>query len=320
MSILKPSFYKQSDSRWAKKSYQCTDGGYANLGCAGCGPTSVTNIINVLIKPIKPATVFKYACKQGYMTSNSGMYRSAVEKLLKHYGIEKVDIVPQTSEGKQILKGYLKKNYWCIALMGKGLWTNGGHYIVAYYVDSKNYVYISDSASSSEARQLNRFDTFYNQMKEHAWLVVDPASYIRKGATDKSKTIKTVTLYTNNGHANVRAGRTTNSRLVATLKRNTALKVYDLDGKWWRIGAGTYKGYYINSSNLSKYATYEKNYKTLYKMNVRAGYSTSSDIIGSIEKGRAIRSSKQKGNWAYIPSVKGWVCIKDSKRTYLKRV
>lgn len=30
MTIAKPSFYKQADSRWAKKGWRTTDGGYSH--------------------------------------------------------------------------------------------------------------------------------------------------------------------------------------------------------------------------------------------------------------------------------------------------
>lgn len=319
MAIIKPYFYKQSDSRWARKFYRCTDGGYASVGTAGCGPTSVANIVSSLIKPKRPNTIFKYACKMGYMTSNSGMYRSAVPKLLNHYGIKVVKTIPRSSEGKAQLKKYLRKNFWAVAIMGKGIWTNGGHYIVAYYVDSNGKVYISDSASSAEWRQKNDFDIFWAQQKDVSWLVVDPKGYVTTNKKDNS-TPRSYTLYTNNAQANVRAKRTASSKKVATLKRNTVLKVKDLDNGWWMIASGKYKGNYINESNLSKYKTKTVNYRTEYTMNVRAGYSTSSAVVGKVEKGRAIKSTKQKGNWAYVPSQGGWVCIKDGNKTYLKQV
>lgn len=321
MSILKPSFYKQCDSRWAKKRYKCTDGGYASVGTAGCGPTSVSNVINALIKPITPPTVFKYACKQGYMTSNSGMYRNAVPKLLKHYGIKTVDILPRNEGGKKKLKSYLRKNYWAIAIMGKGIWTNGGHYILAYYVDSNNNVYISDSASSAEYRQKNTFTNFWNQQKDVSWLIVNPLQYVKTSTKDKSKSVKSYTLYVNKDVVNVRAGRGTNNNIVGKLKKNKAIKVKSLKNEWWQIASGKYKGYYISSNVLSKYKTENKKYQALYNMNVREGYSTKTKVIGRIEKGRVVLSTKQRGHWAYIPAKKGWVCVKenDNKR-YMKRV
>ena len=73
-------------------------------------------------------------------------------------------------------------------------------------------------------------------------------------------------------------------------------------------------------SNLSKYKTQTICYRTKYTMNVRDGYSTSATVKGKVVKGRSIKSTKQRGNWAYVPAVKGWVCIKDSEKTYLEKV
>ena len=319
MSIIKPSFYKQTDSRWAKKHYPTTDGGSPSVGAAGCGPTSVANVINATVRRITPPVVFKYACKHGFMTGNSGMYRSAVLKLLEHYGITQTATVPRSAAGKETLRAYLRKNYWAIAIMGPGTWTRGGHYILAYFVDAKGRVYISDPASSAEERQLNAFDHFWNEQKDASWVIIDPRQYPLAGGEAKKSAAKTYTLYTNNTRANIRQKRTVQSKTVATLGRNKALKVKNLKGGWWEIAAGKYKGKYINESNLSKYKTETRDYITLYNMNVRAGYTTNSQIIGRIEKGRAIRSSRQKGRWAYIPAKKGWVCIKSDTKTYLKR-
>lgn len=321
--MIKPSFYKQTDSRWAKKGYRTTDGGYSTVGAAGCGPTSVANIVNVCVKAVTPWTVFKHACKKGYMTGNSGMYRSAVPKLLKDFGIRIVDTIPRSSEGKVKLKNYLSKNYWAIAIMGKGIWTNGGHYIVAYYVDKDDKVYISDSASSADYRQKNDFNIFWNQQKDVSWLVVEPKPYVKSQKKDKSKTVKTYTLYTNNNQANIRTGRGVSNKLVASLKQNKALKVKAYKSGWWKIASGKYKGKYISGSNLSKYMSRTVVYKANYRMNVRDGYSTSgTKVLMVINQGNKYRSNKQKGRWAYFPDLKGWVCIKsaDGKKVYLSEV
>lgn len=322
MSILKPSFFKQTDSRWSKAKFKCTDGGYSSVGVAGCGSTAVANVVNALIKNTTPKKVFKYACKQGYQTSTSGLYRSAIPKLLKHFGINPIETIPRTANGKKLLKSYLKRNYWAIAIMGPGTWTRGGHYILAYYVDSNGYVYISDSASSASNRQKNTFTRFWDEQKDVSWLIVNPRSYVKKKSvtSDKSKKVKSYTLYTNNNHANVRKARGVNSKLIGTLGKNKEVKVKELSGGWWKIASGKYKGYYINESNLSKYKTYTKRYKTLYTMNVRSGYTTNSKVLRTVEKGRAVKSTKQKGNWAYIPAFDGWICIKDSKHTYMKEI
>lgn len=67
---------------------------------------------------------------------------------------------------------------------------------------------------------------------------------------------------------------------------------------------------------------HEAKYKVLAKegMNVRKSYSTSSKRIGGISYGKIFSVTKKHGNWVYSSSKKGWVCIKGSKETYLKKV
>ena len=325
MSIVKPSFYKQSDSRWATKGWRTTDGGFSQVGPAGCGSTSIANIVNASIKSITPPVVFKYACKHGYQTGNSGMYSSGIPAILKHYGVEVIETLPRNSEGKAQLKKYLRKNYWAVALMGPGIWTRGGHYIVAYYVDSNNNVYISDPASSVDYRQKNNFDTFWNQQKATSWVVIKPHKTAKKKTTSTQP--KTYTFYISYKVANIRAGRGKEYKVVGTLKKNTTIKVKNLKSGWWQIASGKYKGKYISSKGVSKYKSHTINYKTLYDMNVRDGYTTKANKIAEVPKGTKLKSTKQRGRWAYFPKQKGldkagFICAKtsDGKKRYLEKI
>lgn len=65
--------------------------------------------------------------------------------------------------------------------------------------------------------------------------------------------------------------------------------------------------------------TKKTKYKTTTVMRVRKSATTKSDTLKLVSAGAVVYASKVKGNWAYIPSLKGWICIKDSKHTYLKK-
>lgn len=314
---MKPNFYKQTDSRWSSKRYRTTDGGYPSVGGAGCGPTSVCNVVSALTKPsLTPKQVFKYFCKKGYMTGNSGSYWSAIPAALKHYGIKAVETISHTANGKKKLKTYLESGYWAIAIMHRGNWTNGGHYILAYKVKGE-YVYISDPASYSSGRAKNKFNLFWEQ-SDCDWCVIDPGQYAT-GTT--AKTTTTSLMYVSDSYANVRKGRGTGYKVVGKLDFNTSVYVTGYKDNWFKIAKSKLKGYYIHEHTLSKYKQNKCKFKTLEKMNVRAGYSAKTDVIGSAAKGKIIASTKQRGRWAYIPAKKGWVCIKSKDGDiYLKEV
>ena len=55
-----------------------------------------------------------------------------------------------------------------IALMKKGLWTNGGHYIGVWWADDK--IRINDPASKKTVRLNGDPDTFFSQAK-YFWIV-----------------------------------------------------------------------------------------------------------------------------------------------------
>jgi len=67
---------------------------------------------------------------------------------------------------------------------------------------------------------------------------------------------------------------------------------------------------------------YRQKYKVLPRcgMNVRKQPTTSSKIVGGVPWGNTFTATKKSGNWVYSPYYKGWVCVKDSGGTYLKKV
>lgn len=317
MAILKPSFQKQIDYRWSGKRFRTKDGGYPSVGGAGCGPSCIANVVDALIKPITPLTVFKYACKEGWMTGNSGTYWEGIPKMLNHFGVKPVDTISHTEDGRKKLKKYLKQNYWAIAVMHRGIWTNGGHYILAYYVDDSDNVHISDPASYADYRAKNTFSNFWNQ-QNCSWLIINPRLYKDKTHPTASQFIS---MYVEDEGAKIRKGRGKNTKVVASLKRNKKLRLTDYKDGWYKIAKGKYKGKYISENRVSKYKHKKREFKALYDNNVRDGYSvTNTDVIGHLKKGKIYVSTKQRGHWAWINSKKGWVRISDKDKKYLKIV
>lgn len=68
--------------------------------------------------------------------------------------------------------------------------------------------------------------------------------------------------------------------------------------------------------------TIKQKYKVLPScgMNVRKKPTTESAIVGGVPYGKTFTATKKQGNWVYSSYYKGWVCVKDSTETYLKKV
>lgn len=82
-----------------------------------------------------------------------------------------------------------------------------------------------------------------------------------------------------------------------------------------------------SSSSKSTVTTSTTTYsvKTLATMNVRKSYKDTSEVIGSIDKGKTFKVSKTrtdgKEKWVYSDDKKGWVCFTGaSGKTYLEKV
>lgn len=318
--MIKPNNYKQYDSRWARKSHRFSDG-TATIGGSGCGPTSCANIISALVNSkVTPVTTWNWFIKHGYMTGSQGAYWGGILACLKAYGIKPVTV----TNDKNKIKAYLRKNYMCVAIMGPGNWTRGGHYITPYYVDSNSNVYISDPASTASNRLKNRYSLFASQ-KRNAWIVIDPKKY--KGG--KPKATVEYRLYVADDYVNVRDKASTKSKILGRYTKNKCLKLYGYKDGWYRCSAGKWKGHYVHESCLSKYKQVSVKYKFLYTMNLRSGYSTDSKVICTVPKGKVATCSKMRGRWAYFKNIKkvrgkyvsGFVKVNEKGgKTYLKKV
>lgn len=306
---MKPNFYKQYDSRWANYTLK-----RCNVGRNGCGPTSIANVVSALThKKVTPKDVFKYMVNHGYIDPVNGSYWNGITETLKHYDIKKFQVTSSQSSARKALQ----KGHWLIGVVTYSRWTRGGHYITLYGIKNGK-VLVSDSASASDYRQKQGTWNEYARAERMQWIDINPVDY-QKETIKKPKTSEIVTLYISDAKANIRKGRGEKYGVKAKLKRGTKLKLYSYKNGWYRIKSGKYKGYYISEKTLSKYKPYISVFTTLTTMNVRDGYTTNgTKVLKTINKGTKFKTSKKKGKWVYAPAYKGWICIQDSTRVYLK--
>lgn len=137
--------YRQADARWA--SY-----GYAgeNMAAAGCGPTSVANIVHQL-----PTRVADYLTSIGGAVNGCGTNWHSIETALSHYGYSGQQLNGSSMYGTSGSSAENKwksamatGKYYGILLMGKGVFTSGGHYItITQYSNGRCYVHDPASAA-----------------------------------------------------------------------------------------------------------------------------------------------------------------------------
>ena len=181
----KPVFYLQTDPRWKDKPYQ-VKGETATIGGSGCGPTCAAMVLETLIgRTITPVDTCAWALQHGYKALNQGTYYSYFAAQFAAHGIQcrqllgsRLSNQPDHPVHDQV-RQYLRDGYYVIALMGPGLWTRNGHYVLLWAWDDK--VRINDPASSKAARLNGDPSTFRQQVRNY-WLV-DARAY-NKGGED----------------------------------------------------------------------------------------------------------------------------------------
>lgn len=182
-----PVIYMQTDTRWNTKRFPCT-GGTMSIGGGGCGPTSAAMLIETLTgRTCPPTETMKWCCENGFVFTNQGTSYYAFKPLFEQYGIgcefANVKCLSARSPMRQLAIEKLKEGYYLIALMTKGLWTSGGHYVVVWWADEK--IRINDPASRKSERLAGDPDTFFAQAK-YFWLI-DARKYNKGEELDMTK-------------------------------------------------------------------------------------------------------------------------------------
>ena len=179
----KPISFLQTDARWKNKPYR-VKGENATIGDSGCGPTAAAMLLSTLTgKNITPEDTCKWSVDHGYKALGNGTYYAYFAPQFAAYGIKcwQLNWVnayhnPKATSFDETVK-YLKQGYYAIALMKKGTWTGGGHFVVLWWADGK--VRINDPASTRDNRVNGNLATFKNEAA-YFW-IVDAREYNNSG-------------------------------------------------------------------------------------------------------------------------------------------
>ena len=175
----RPVSYLQTDPRWANEPYRVR-GENATIGHSGCGPASAAMLITTLTgKKFTPKDACAWSVAHGYKARNSGTYYGYFSPQFAAFGITCWQLSwtngyhrPKAKVHDQALE-YLKKGYYLIALMHKGTWTKGGHFVVVWWADDK--IHINDPASTKKKR-LNGDPGAFRNEAAYYW-VIDARKY-----------------------------------------------------------------------------------------------------------------------------------------------
>jgi len=165
-------YYNQADGRWGSKMWSATNNPKQTYQSSACGPSSMAMAVATLADPmVTPLTLGEYALKNKLRTVDNGpkpeFFKKVADKY--HLGYERttdiaagLDKIAQDKDGINVL---------AIALMKKGFWTKGGHYILVYDIDEKGNPWAHDPGARRRHTQ-NR-DQFIAECR-HLTLISKP--------------------------------------------------------------------------------------------------------------------------------------------------
>lgn len=135
-------YYNQGDARWGAKLY----GKSGTIKDTGCGPTSLAMVVAGLTKNpnITPLTMANWSVANGHRAYHAGSYWSLMTQGGKAFGL-KVENVSRKDPARIVEA--LSNGFPVIVSMGRGHFTNGGHFIVLRGLTDDGKVLVHDSAS-----------------------------------------------------------------------------------------------------------------------------------------------------------------------------
>ncbi len=149
VTYKKPVDYKQYDSRWATKMYSSHGDKSQTMKSSACGPTAMADVVATLIdSTVTPPILADKAMAWGDRSYSSGTNWSFFKHIAGEYPFGNY----LKSSSVADLKNCLDMGGYVVASMGKGYWTNGGHYICVWKYDD-TYIYANDPASSKRTKQ-----------------------------------------------------------------------------------------------------------------------------------------------------------------------
>ena len=121
-------YYCQSDEEWAEQLY-----GTDPIGPYGCGPTAMAIAVATMTDTdTDPAKMAAWAAEHGYWARRSGSYHSIV----------------------QGLRDILSSGGMAVALMGRGHFTDGGHFIILRGTTLTGDILVADPNSLERSLQV----------------------------------------------------------------------------------------------------------------------------------------------------------------------
>ena len=139
-------YFNQLDERYCNEPY-----GTDHIGGYGCGPTAMSIVVSSLAgDTVDPVEMSEWAYENGYWCSKSGSYHSLIPGAAEAWGLS---VEGCTAAEPQRIVDALSNGKLVVAIMTKGHFTSGGHFIVLRGVQD-GQILVADPASYNRSQKL----------------------------------------------------------------------------------------------------------------------------------------------------------------------
>ncbi|MCI8513062.1 MAG: hypothetical protein HFI93_00285 [Lachnospiraceae bacterium] len=152
-------YYHQADSHWGDYLY----GGMDPMRQYGCGPTVVAMLINAFTQtPVNPIEMADWSAANGYYAPQSGSYHSIILNALSAHGLK---VESAAGINRDTAVQLLQSGHVLVALMGKGTFSNGGHFIIITNILENGNVCIADCGNYDNTAMEWNLDQILAELK-----------------------------------------------------------------------------------------------------------------------------------------------------------
>jgi hypothetical protein len=154
-------YFNQLDSKYANEPY-----GTDKIGTHGCGPTALAIVVSSLTeRTVDPVEMAAWSVANGGWCPDSGSYHSLIPSAAQAFGL---NVRGDVQSDPQRIIDTLSSGKLVIALMAKGHFTSGGHFIVLRGVTADGKILVADPASKSRSEQEWDFSIILDEARRGA--------------------------------------------------------------------------------------------------------------------------------------------------------
>lgn len=248
-------YYNQMDSRWANHPYPAPGYEDKTCGTSGCGTTCGAMIVSSCRETITPDVMCDISRENGYRVPG-GTADGLFSYIAERWGIE-MKTLHSSYEAHQACK----EGYFVVICCASGLWTTGGHFILAVGANDTDIEiydpYLYNGKFDRPGRQgkvrldgvsawveINTFKANSNAQRFYAFKVNDGQEVEPVQPTIPQP--KTAWVNTSSMPLNVR--NSANGTIIGSVAKGTKVTVYEESNGWSRIDQGWVSSSYLTYS------------------------------------------------------------------------